>query len=697
MWQSYGSRPDPPAYYERLWRRASLPPWQERWKRLSVPARSALLTKVKVPARKTTTTLPNVRPEQLDPAVLQELRDAGFVEIRSEGSKQRVAVPEAAHDFALWAQRLCQYHLLTADGDGSLRQYVNACFVWGGLLTMIHGVLGRVGIHNYYGSDVLARYVPSHRWPSWVAGSLYNPRAKEVLLALEEAGGPLTPDQLLERLEGIDAAELRSLLNQLAAHLAVFEDLRPPQWEYMVGLLPAVHQDLARASRSRERPALRECPQPRQLGPEGAPLVEDLRAFLLELAHEPPRLRQDGELFQKEEERFHAGLADLPAWLAQPLKWSEDQRLRQTYRWATYFKFVERRGKGGPLRLHLSDRGQRWLAASAAKQYGRVYDLLNPLPDSAAAYYSGGDAMFLGVDLCVIEAGRDRGQPVFWRVTLQQRQALRDALYAAFQVLEPGHYYRLDSFLAHAAFERHNPLLVGKDKGQVAVGWAGRPVPPLEEELEEAGRNALEVLVLQRLIPLGCLRTAADDRDELCIARTPRLDAYFGRQVSAGDLAGGAPDQTRVVVQPDFSVVIIGLNPTPAAELTPFTERVKGHLGQGSMILKLTREAVVKAVANGMDAGQIVDRLRQHAANKLPANVLHEVQEWCGWVRQATSSSCLLMRCQDGEAADRLVSALGKKAERLNVTTVAVAERLGSAERSRLLKQGIIVKDEPGP
>ena len=35
----------------------------------------------------------------------------------------------------------------------------------------------------------------------------------------------------------------------------------------------------------------------------------------------------------------------------------------------------------------------------------------------------------------------------------------------------------------------------------------------------------------------------------------------------------------RVVVQPDFSVILIGLNPAPVAELAPFCERVKGRAG----------------------------------------------------------------------------------------------------------------------
>ena len=44
----------------------------------------------------------------------------------------------------------------------------------------------------------------------------------------------------------------------------------------------------------------------------------------------------------------------------------------------------------------------------------------------------------------------------------------------------------------------------------------------------------------------------------------------------------------KVVVQPDFSIILIGMNPAPAVELAPFCERVKGHVGQGSMIFRIT-------------------------------------------------------------------------------------------------------------
>ena len=165
--------------------------------------------------------------------------------------------------------------------------------------------------------------------------------------------------------------------------------------------------------------------------------------------------------------------------------------------------------------------------------------------------------------------------------------------------LKPGVFYRLDSVESHLAFAEHNPLNRGLAPDQVVVFWATRPVPPLEEQREEAGRLLLDGFVRRRLIPLGCVRAAIDGEGRIGIARQPRCDAYFGRKVARADLAPAATAAARVVVQPDFSVIVIGLNPAPAAELAPFCERTTQGGGQGAMVLKITRASVVKAVSQG--------------------------------------------------------------------------------------------------
>ena len=250
----------------------------------------------------------------------------------------------------------------------------------------------------------------------------------------------------------------------------------------------------------------------------------------------------------------------------------------------------------------------------------------------------------------------------------------------------------------HLVFENHNPLLLGLDQKQVSVYENGRSIPPLAERREEVARRFLDNFIRKRLLPLGCLQAAIDETDALLVARLPRLDAYFGRPVATSEMAVAMPKDTRVVVQPDFSIVIIGLNPAPAAQLAPFCERTKRSSGSGALILKLTRESVVKAVAAGLKPAELVERLKRLASNEVPANVLRQVQDWCGWVRHARSSTATLIRCADPESADRVMGVLKRQAERLNETVVAVsAARLTPAERTKLRDQGILIESNGPP
>ncbi len=311
-------------------------------------------------------------------------------------------------------------------------------------------------------------------------------------------------------------------------------------------------------------------------------------------------------------------------------------------------------------------------------------------------YYSGAlnDTRFLGEQILVRSEDRERRPLDYWQARPEDLQALRAELERAFAALEPGVFYRLDSIGPHLAFGEHNPLNLGLPPERVNVIRDQQPVPAFEELREEAGRALIESFILRRLIPLGCVRMAIDAEGRLCMARRRRLDAYFGHKVDGADLAPAADDGARVVVQPDFSVIVIGPNPAAVAELLPFCERTKGGGGQGAMILKITRDSVIRAVGNGLEPAEVAGRLRRHASNEVPANVLHEVREWSGWVRRVTPATLAVLRCPDRDAADRVMSALRNRAERLNDTLVVLDRELTAAERGKLRAQGVFVQGD---
>jgi hypothetical protein len=462
----------------------------------------------------------------------------------------------------------------------------------------------------------------------------------------------------------------------------------------------AAHEE---ANRPRSRPPLVPSSPPLEPGPEDGTDIPDLRAVLLELAGGRARLRQDGSLFQKEVGRFEPLLEPLPGWLTQVYNLTPLHRLDIVFHWAKRLALTTTKKEGDRSWLDLTDAGRSWLARRPEEQYAFVYQALRDAGrrEDPFDYWSHNydDGRFLGVPVSVVAVSARQRDRNSWGTPLtpEQRQCLRDALYTAFAELPVGVFHRFDNFVAHAAFGPHNPLLLGLPPEQVQVRISGRLIASVEGQLSEIALVVIRQLVSNRLVSLGCLQAGRDADGELLIARRPRLDTYFGREVPTEPEASAGI--TKVVVQPDFTVVVIGVDLSPVADLAAFCERVRERSGAGAVTLRITRASVVRAVTAGLSGDDILERLRRHASTELPANVVHEVGEWAGWVRSASVEPATLFRCPDASTADRVVAALGKRAEKLTATTVVYPQTaLTDTERRKLLEQGIILhRREGGP
>jgi hypothetical protein len=453
----------------------------------------------------------------------------------------------------------------------------------------------------------------------------------------------------------------------------------------------------------RTRPLLQPCPAPAEPGPESGTDIPDLRAVLLELVADRARLRRNHSLFQKETERFESVLDPLPGWLVEMYNLTPPRRRDIALYWAKRLQLTQEASEGRRLWLDLTETGRNWLTQPIEQQYALIYQRLRDTDRSDDPYCYWGhefdDGWFLGVAVSSVPVTPRRRSREDWgaRLTLEERQPLREALYAAFAELPIGVFHRFDNFAAHACFGPHNPLLLGRRPNQVHVRVAGRILLPREEPLYETGRHLLGQLVSNRLVSLGCLQAGRDADGELLIARLPRLDVYFGREpggisVSPVGSPGGTSVSPVVVVQPDFSVLVIGLDHSPLAELLPFCERVRERSSPGAATLRLTRASVIKGAVTGLSSAEMLERLQRHCRTPLPDNVAHEVREWASWVRAVSAAPAMLFRCPDAAAADRVIAALGHHAEKLNETTVAFASAaLVDADRRKLLEQGIVL------
>ena len=120
-------------FHERAFRYQDLPRWEARWHTLSPQARLALLKDIKVPQQtyRPNQGQPGVKADRFAASVLEELRAAGFVELRrfrAGGSRDRVLAVAAAADFMNRVRTLDREHLLRDDLPSQLGSYVGSAF-----------------------------------------------------------------------------------------------------------------------------------------------------------------------------------------------------------------------------------------------------------------------------------------------------------------------------------------------------------------------------------------------------------------------------------------------------------------------------------------------------------------------------------------------------------------------------------------
>ncbi len=713
----------PGGFHERAFRRQGLAEWDAKWHVLSPAARSVFLHKIQGPTGMQSDQAPSylIPTDHFAPGPLEELVAAGFVKLlpgRSKKSVDRVFAPAALHDFAIRVRMLDRFRVLTVDLPETLMQHVHYGFEIYNLLPFLHTVLQNAKLNVVHDLNIfLSRYVRNYRWPLWFLAAKKDPEAEQVLKAVQEAGGPVPVTELPGRLAGMEPDDVWAAMDRLIGGLALFEGLDPMTFEIVVDFLPAVRKGLVNADRTSSRPPLTECERLTEVGPEDGPILADLRAFLLEVIADPPRLRRDRNLFQKEIGRFVNAMAPLPSWLSDLLNWSQEKRVGLALAWARVLELVIDPVVGAEPRLDITAQGRKWLSSgldvqctesykqlinnsSRRASYTPYWDLFADMAESPFYWDYQSDAAFLGLSMLVknVANGSSRATPLYWNPKPEDFVALRESLDRALSVLKPGTFYRIEDIAAHLAYGQHNPLHLGLAPERVVVFQGNEVIPPLEEMREEAGRSLISTFLTHRLIPMGAVQAAIDSEGKVCVARGPRLDAYFGRKVAAKDLAPAeTAGASRVVVQPDFSVILIGPSALAATDLAPFCDRAAAGTSGGAMILKLTRESVIRAVANGLQPAQILDRLRKHASHDLPVNVVREVQEWSGRVRRVALKTLYVLRCPDRETGNRAMDALKRRAERLNETTIAVDGKLTAADRARLRVHGVLVDGEAEP
>lgn len=668
-------QPESQPFHDKVWRRADMPLWDTRWHSLSLPARRFLIDTVK--------TGPYHRPERPVNSMSSVARDVfdqllreKFIQTQDSG----FVVAEGAAAFLNRVRSLRRLALLDEQQMSQLDRYVGQVFATYDLNRALAEIVdSETGIGLYASGNLIELYVCRHFWPEWVVEHIQNAQAGPLLEAIEKAGRVCVanlPNLMPEQ----HPAAVRGAFDQMVNYLALVEDIDAQTLDIVTGLLPAVRLDQMKRRLRKLIPL--EPVQPTEAGPEAGIDVPDLRAALLEISAIRPRLKQDRSLFAKERERFLAALDPLPDWMP----FSSETRLEKAMQWANRLGMVHAvKAADKSEVLGLTKAGQSWQALGREEQHAQLFA---DLRDGKSRMYNftSEDEAFLGT-MVRVRRTSDMGVTLNLKAEIAR---LREAVDGLLSQLPLRTFHVLDQFLAWAGELSRNPLLLGGSIASVRVFVGGRIVPPLEEFIDDACRTLFRNLIMKRLAPLGCVQLGRDERGQLLFARLPLLDAYFGREVEASPETSMV---TRVIVQPDFSVMVIGLDPAPVAELMPFCDRVQGSATQGALTFRISRESVFRGIASGLPPEDILARLKKHASLAIPQNVMTELEGWCGQTRRVSLSQTTLIRCPDADTASRVVSALGKLVERVGEQAVALEGDLTPALRQKLQGQGVLVEE----
>ena len=675
------------------------------WNSLTIEARRRLLDHV----LEGPINLGMPRPVSGRPDRAEELlTEAGFLRRESVAHRDCVAFPASVRPYLERLRRLAQRGPKDDPTDAELDEAARE-------------VLERAGVTPLArGRSQPAELFAHPRWLEWAFKATRDPEASEVLWECFEPFGD-QPARFSDLFAEVPTAR-HATLGPLLIVMGRFQLVR--EWlDRADGLIRRVRRLATPPRRSPIAPITWKRVEPVEVAPETGPLILELRALLLELVVAPLRVLKSGNGFYATElKRFNEVLPPRPAWLANLDEGSRDpvERLGNIVGQAADLGLIQWVEGGwddsdGP-RFELAKTGRDWLRAQPSQRRDLLCRSLSGTPRQSLYLPSFGlvrkiaDARFLGDPVLVRRdpsrpphrvAGADQDRPEWDRY-----QELRVTLGRLFMTLPADHHTPLSQVLERFSHPDFNPLFLEGRQPPSQICWTAFEHQPLEkpERIQQCAERLVRNHLLLRLAPLGAVQLGVDARGAVTVRRLPVLREWFragGADPVAdegekghddGDTAAVKPDApTKLVVQPDFSVMVIGPDDAPVVDLMPYVERPSGAIQPGAVVFKLTRESVQGAVVRGHPVKRLLAVLQTRSDKTPPANVIRQLEAWAASVRSVTAELRILLRCDDVETADRVMAALGKaQVERVTPTILAYQRtRLGTAAENRLREQGV--------
>ena len=405
-------------------------------------------------------------------------------------------------------------------------------------------------------------------------------------------------------------------------------------------------------------------------------LCADIAAAVVHAAVKPLALKQGArlELYAAEERKLAAQLEEVPSWIGGGLYQERVRASVAAFAAAGFGWLTLRRLES---QFVISKDGRDWLALQPA---ARLEKLLNHL---RAARWDFVTPSFSGLPFSHV-TGRIRRTAADNDIL-----ACEDGIAAAFSEVPTDAWTDTEAWLDFACRAR-NPIVatVGADAAVFipkADDWRGFVwVKRDAESLDSEARTMLADFLFKRLVPLGGAELGRG-HGKATVFRLNEIGRYYIGATRAFPASGSAANG-RVIVQPNFEIMILGSHLLAEADLAAICERTGAKSGA---VFRITRQSIQQALHQGATTDSILATLRSLSDRELPANVVTEIGGWSNSRKTFVTRAATLLVCPDATVAARIRGLLPAATVPLNDTTLELIAPLTTPQRRKLEAAGI--------
>jgi hypothetical protein len=208
--------------------------------------------------------------------------------------------------------------------------------------------------------------------------------------------------------------------------------------------------------------------------------------------------------------------------------------------------------------------------------------------------------------------------------------------------------------------------------------------------MERAGQRALGMLT-STLAELGLVELAGETNQPLpgqaAEARAVRLTDLGVRLLGdapPADQATSAPARPPLIVQPSFEVVCLQTHLPLLYTLLPWAEVTQ--IGRAST-LRLTKASLLRGLAHGGTAEDLVRLLEDLSGQGLPQNIDYSLREWARGYQGTTLAQVFLLRATSRDVAQQIIQVLAEHRIQVQPLTDCLL-----AIESHLVREGIVYR-----